>query len=185
MEKIWELLCQSIKMLEVAKAGQQAEWCVVWPGTLETLTVGRLDVPWDCNLAETQLYVSTRPAMCLKVCLNCGICTSLGWASTFNECHWWTSDWRFWFLEDSRAGKQVTAEHSDGAGRFNESLDQVPLPVTLRSLIFGDHFDQSLEFTELPDALSILTFGQNFNQSLEALLGQKFELQTARSDGFA
>ena len=56
----------------------------------------------------------------------------------------------------------------DIPGSFNENLDFVAFPGTLRQLRLGDRFDQSLEFAELPNALESLSFGTNFNQHLEA-----------------
>ena len=42
---------------------------------------------------------------------------------------------------------------------FNQSLEGVTLPNSLRNLILGDCFDHSLERVTLPDSLQNLTFG--------------------------
>jgi hypothetical protein len=46
-------------------------------------------------------------------------------------------------------------------------LDEVILPINLKSLTFGNSFDQSLRHCKLPIGLQSLTFGQKFNQELE------------------
>lgn len=61
---------------------------------------------------------------------------------------------------------------------FNQSLDRVTLPSSLRSLTFGRDFNHSLENVQFPSNLRSITFGTGFKQSLEPVLLSQLESLT-------
>ena len=69
-------------------------------------------------------------------------------------------------------------------GSFNQSLEKVDLPSSIRSLTFGAAFNQSLQLVKLPSELQSLSFGDEYNHSLQGsalqsllklCLGTKFQ----------
>ena len=58
---------------------------------------------------------------------------------------------------------------------FDQSLEDVTFPSSLKSIIFGAHFDQSLKHVRFASDIRSLTFGANFNQSLEFSLPSRLE----------
>ena len=58
-------------------------------------------------------------------------------------------------------------------GSFNRDLKGVQLPQGLQELSFADSFNQSLHDVVLPESLVMLDLGYNFDQSLEGVRFQK------------
>jgi hypothetical protein len=52
---------------------------------------------------------------------------------------------------------------------FNQGLQKVKFPESLRSMTFGFWYNQSLEGVLFPSKLEVLSFGNRFNHSLEGM----------------
>ena len=52
---------------------------------------------------------------------------------------------------------------------FNEAIDDMKFPDSLRALHFGDKFDQSLSKVAFPSSLDVLSVGGDFRKSLDGM----------------
>lgn len=79
----------------------------------------------------------------------------------------------FWTLKCREQSVNLT--HLTSVDVFNQPLDDVTFPPTLKHLTFGVAFDQPLQNVSLPPALTHLTLGNCFNQPLGTPVSTKLK----------
>eukprot|EP00438_Fugacium_kawagutii_P005588 Skav209407 [mRNA] locus=scaffold2187:64535:81641:+ [translate_table: standard] len=157
---VWKLLCEQLPSKAGAKlAMHQGLWALEMDQSLEDqlgshMEHGMRHVDLSCTYVPASLYKAWCFAMGEEVDVTAleGLRELVGVET--GEC-----------LYHLVKGLEVLTFGSS----FDETLEAVTLPSSLRSLKFGAEFNQSLARVNLP-SLQHLTFGVSFNQSLKNVI---------------